>query len=96
MRQPSAYIKVAAWPISRASLRRMFCVCERSIGIAKHPQSQRPIGQIDYPNVLTKTHRQRTMLGRIVERNRPIEVCSASAMSPCVQQGSAHQAMPNH
>ena len=60
----SAYINVAAWPISRASLERVVSVCERGLGIAKHPQSQRPIGQDCHPDVLTKTHRQRTMLAQ--------------------------------
>ena len=49
-------------------------VRERGIGIAKHPQSHRPIGQALPRDVLAKSRRQRTMLGRIVKRERPIEM----------------------
>ena len=91
MRDVSANINVAAWPISRASLSAWLNVCERGLGIAKQPQRQRPIGQDCYPDVLTKTHRQRTMLGRIVKRDRLIEVRSAFRDVSREQQGNAHE-----
>jgi hypothetical protein len=50
---------------------------QRSVWIAKHPQSPRPMGQDSHPNVLAKSRRQRTMLGRIVKRERLIEMRSA-------------------
>ena len=36
------------------------------------------------------------MLGRIVKRDRPIEMRSALHEVSCVQQGRAHEAMPDH
>ena len=92
----SAYINVAAWPISRASLERVLCVCERGLGIAKQPQRPRPIGQDCHPDVLAKSRRQRTMLGRIVKRDRLIEMRSAFRDVSRTQQGHAHEAMPDH
>ena len=53
-------------------LERVLGVRERGLGIAKQPQSQRPIGQDCHPDVLAKSRRQRTMLGRIVKRERLI------------------------
>ena len=58
-------------------LERVLGVCERGLGIAKHPQGQRPIGTRLPPQRLAKSRRQRTMLGRIVKRDRLIEVRSA-------------------
>ena len=58
-------------------LERVVGVRERGLGIAKQPQSQRPIGQDCHPDVLAKSRRQRTMLGRIVKRERLIEMRSA-------------------
>ena len=53
-------------------LERVVSVCERGLGIAKQPQGQRPKGQDCHPDVLAKSRRQRTMLGRIVKRDRLI------------------------
>src|SRR5262245_44017586 len=36
------------------------------------------------------------MLGRIVERNRAIQMRSPVYDVPCMQQGQAHEAMPHH
>jgi hypothetical protein len=36
------------------------------------------------------------MLGRIVERERTIEVCSTFCKLSSVQHGHAHDAMPDH
>src|ERR1700722_20196790 len=49
-------------------------VCEGALWRTKGPHSERPIGQIPHAEVLTKKHRQRTMLSRIVKRDRMIEV----------------------
>ena len=57
-------------------LERVISVGERSVGVAKHPQGQRPIGQDCHRNVLAKPRRQRTMHGRIVKRERLIVVRS--------------------
>ena len=45
---------------------------------------------------MAKSRRQRTMLGRIVKRERLIEMRSALRDVSREQQGSAHEAMPNH
>ena len=66
-------------------LERVISVSECGLGIAKGPQSQRPIGQNSHPDILAKSRRQRTMLGRIVERNRLIEMCSAFRDVSCQQ-----------
>jgi len=55
---------------------RLVGVCERGIGIAKQPQGPRPKRQGRHTHVLTKTHRQRTMLARDVERNRLVVMCA--------------------
>ena len=77
-------------------LERVVSVCERGLGIAKQPQGQRPIGQDCHPDVLAKSRRQRTMLGRIVKRDRLIEMRSAFRDVSRMQQGHAHEAMPDH
>src|SRR5208282_1003573 len=71
--------------------------------IAKHPQSPRPFEQDRYPSVLTghpsvltRACRQRTMLARIVKRERLIVVCSSCRDIPRAHQGIAHEAMPDH
>ena len=71
-------------------------VCERSLGIAKKPQGPRSIGQDCTPDVLAKSRRQRTMLGRIVKRERLIEVRSSFRDVSRTQQGNTHEAMPDH
>ena len=48
------------------------------------------------PRVLAKSRRQRTMLGRIVKRDRLIQVRRPSAMSPVNSKEIAHEAMPDH
>ena len=53
------------------------CICKRGLGIAKHPENQRPKRQCSHLNVLAKSRRQRTMPGRIVKRERPIKVTSS-------------------
>ena len=45
---------------------------------------------------MAKSRRQRTMLGRIVKRDRLIEVCSAFRDVSRKQQGRAHEAMSDH
>ena len=75
---------------------RVVGVRERSLGIAKQPQSQRPKGQDCHSDVLAKTRRQRTMLGRIVKCERLIEVRSAFCDVSRTQQGHAHHAMSDH
>jgi hypothetical protein len=55
-------------------IERVLRVCERGLGITKHPQGKRPKGQDRHPDVLAKSRRQRTMLGRIVKRDRLIVV----------------------
>ena len=66
------------------NLERMLAVCERGLGIAEQPKSQRLPGQGCRADVLAKTRRQRTMLGRIVERNRAIEMRSPVYDVPCM------------
>ena len=92
----SAYINRCGLADFARVLDRVICVGERSIGISKDPQSQRPKGQDRHPDVLTKTNGQRPMLHRFVERNRLIVVGSAIRNVPCVQQGSGQETMPNH
>src|SRR5262249_24550958 len=55
---------------------RLVGVCEGSIGIAKEPQRPRPKRQRCHTHVLTKTHRQRTMLDRGIERDRLVVMCA--------------------
>ena len=54
-------------------LERLVGIRERGLGIAKQPQSQRPISTRLPPEVLAKSRRQRAMFGRIVKRDRLIE-----------------------
>ena len=73
----SAYISVAASPDSRASLSASLGVRERSIRIAKKPESPATVREkIDTAAVYAETRRQLSMLGRIVERDRLIEMRS--------------------
>ena len=58
-------------------LERVVYVCERGVGIAKQPKGPRPIAQNCDPNILAKSRRQYTMLGRIIKRERLIEVGSS-------------------
>ena len=51
-------------------------VAERGLGITEEPQHPWSHGQGCYPLVLAKAGRQRTMLSRIVKRNRLIEMRS--------------------
>ena len=45
---------------------------------------------------MSKSRRQRTMLGRIVKRNSLIEMLSAFCDLPRVKQRSTHEAMSDH
>src|SRR6266516_5629350 len=58
------------------NLKRVLGVCERGLGIAEQPKSQRLPGQGCRADILAKTRRQRTMLGGIVEHDRAIEMRS--------------------
>src|SRR5262249_2573390 len=68
---------------------------QRSLWIAKKPQRPREIGQSMYPGVLTKSRRQRAVLGRIVKRNRLFKVRASFRYVTRVQQRHAHYAMCN-
>ena len=45
---------------------------------------------------MAKSRRQRTMLGRIVKRDRAIEMRSPLRDVSRIRQGDAHEAMPDH
>jgi hypothetical protein len=75
---------------------RLLGVPPRGLGIAKDPQDPRPIGQDCHPYVLAKPCPQRTMLGRIIKRERAIEMQSAFRDVSSNQQGHAHEAMSHH
>src|SRR5262249_26595886 len=55
-------------------LERVLGVGERGLGVTKTKQSPRPMAQDCHPGILAKTQCQRTMLGRIVKRERLIIV----------------------
>jgi hypothetical protein len=55
-------------------LERVLGVSERGLGVTKTKQSPRPMAQDCHPGILAKTHCQRTMLGRIIKRERLIIV----------------------
>jgi hypothetical protein len=74
-------------------LERVVGIRERSVGIAKQPQSSRPITQGYNPDVCAKTRRQRTMLGGIVERDSAVEMRSPLRDVSCKQQGHTQDAM---
>src|SRR5216683_4627449 len=69
--------------------------CECGLGIAERPQGERPPPEGDHTDVLAKSRRQRTMLGRIIKRDRLIVVGPAFREGSPTRQGSAHEAMPD-
>jgi hypothetical protein len=71
-------------------------VFERRLGIAEEPESPRSESQNVHLSVVAKTHCQLTMLGRIIKRERPIEMRSRFDEVPRPQQGKTHKAMPYH
>src|SRR6516165_11115082 len=75
---------------------RLLAVCERILRTAEHPESQRFPGQGCRADVLAETRGQRTMLVRIVERDRVLEMRARLFDVPGVQQGQAHEAMTHH
>ena len=89
-----AYIKVAAWPISRASLSACVRICERSWDsrASTGPTTDRTSCHAD---VLAKSRRKRTMLGRIVKRDCAIEMRSALRDISRTAR-NADEAMPDH
>jgi len=66
-------------------LDRVLDVTERGIGVTKTKQSVRPMAQDSHPGILAKTHCQRTMLGRIIERERLIIVGPTFRDVSCVR-----------
>src|SRR5262249_61451612 len=71
-------------------------IVEGSLGIAKQPQGPCPIGQDHHTDILAKSRRQPTMLGRIVERDCLIIVCPTLGDVSRAHQRSAHEAMHDH
>jgi hypothetical protein len=55
-------------------LERLVSVCKRGLGITKQPVGKSPPAQDRHPVVMAKSRRQRTMLGRMVKRERLSEV----------------------
>jgi hypothetical protein len=74
-------------------LERMPDIFKRSLRVAEHPEGDCSLTQGCHSEVLAKTYRQPMMLGRIVKRERAIEMLPAFRDVSHGEQGSSHEAM---
>ncbi len=77
-------------------LERVVSVGEGSLGITKHPEGPRSMGEDYHSVVFAKSRRQLAMLGRIVKRDRLIVVRPTLGDVSRTQQGKSHDTMPDH
>jgi hypothetical protein len=75
---------------------RAFDVHGSGLGIAEHPQRQRPPAKRGHSDIVAKSSRQRAMLGGIVQRNHAIKMAAPARDVAHEHQGYAHEHVSDH